>query len=216
MRIGILGGTGPAGRGLGLRMAVAGHEVVLGSRDRSRAEGIAKELRGRVPGASLELSGRDNEGAAQAELVLVATPWDSAVPTVAPLRDRLAGKVVVSMAVALLKQGREMQPLQVARGSVAAALQVALPEARVSAAFHHLPASELEDLDSGLEADVLVCSDDSEATQATVNLVSSMPGLRPIDAGSLAQAGAIEAFTAVCVTINIRHKVHSSVRMAGI
>jgi predicted dinucleotide-binding enzyme len=99
---------------------------------------------------------------------------------------------------------------------MAAAIQAALPHSLVAAAFHHLPASEMEDLESGLEADVLVCSDHPEATAVTVGLVERMRGLRAIDAGSLSQAAAMEAFTAVCITLNIRHKVHSTLRIAGI
>ena len=73
----------------------------------------------------------------------------------------------------------------------------------------------MEDLESGLEADVLVCSDHEDALQGTVNLVESMEGLRPIEVGSLAQAGAIEAFTACCISVNMRHRVHSTVRLVG-
>ena len=148
--------------------------------------------------------------------MVVATPWDSAVPTVKPLREVLAGKVVISMANALVKEGREMVALVPARGSMAAAVPGAQPRSRVAAAFHHLPASEMENLDSGFEADVLVCSDHPEATSATMALVDLMTGLRPLNAGSLNQAAAIEAFTAVCITLNIRHKVHSTLRIAGI
>jgi hypothetical protein len=163
------------------------------------------------------VAGDDNAVAATAgELVVVATPWDSAIATVRALREPLAGKVVVSMANALVKEGREMLALFPPRGSVAAAIQAALPESAVAAAFHHLPAAEMEDLESGLVADVLVCSDHPEATAATVGLIEQMHGLRPLDAGTLNQAAAIEAFTAVCVTLNIRHKAHSTLRMAGI
>ncbi len=216
MHVGILGGTGPAGRGVAVRLAEAGVRVTIGSRDAQRAVGVVGDVRARWPGLSLELNGADNAGAAGAELVVVATPWDSAIATVRSLREPLAGKVVVSMANALVKEGREMLALVPPRGSVAAAVQAALPESLVAAAFHHLPASEMEDLESGLEADVLVCSDHKEATGATLGVVERMRGLRPLDAGSLSQAAAIEAFTAVCITLNIRHKAHSTLRMAGI
>jgi predicted dinucleotide-binding enzyme len=102
------------------------------------------------------------------------------------------------------------------RGSVAGAVAAALPASLVSAAFHHLPASEMENLSSGLEADVLVCSDHPEATAATVAMIEQMKGLRPLDAGSLSQAAAIEAFTAVCITLNIRHRAHSTLKLSGI
>jgi NADPH-dependent F420 reductase len=216
MHVGILGGTGPAGRGLAVRLAEVGVTVTIGSRDAERAAGVADDLIARWPGRNLSVGGADNAGAAAAEVIVMATPWDSAIPTVRSLREPLAGKVVISMANALVKEGREMLALIPPRGSVAAAIQAALPGSRVAAAFHHLPAAQMEDLESGLEADVLVCSDHPEATAATVALVDQMRGLRPLDAGSLTQASAIEAFTAVCVTLNIRHKAHSTLRMAGI
>jgi len=197
-------------------LAEAGIRVTIGSRDAERAAGVVADVVARWPGAHLDVHGADNEAAAAAELVVVATPWDSAVATVRSLREPLAGKVVVSMVNALVKEGREMLALIPPRGSMAAAIQAALPESLVAAAFHHLPASEMEDLESGLEADVLVCADRPEATAATVELVSKMRGLRPLDAGSLNQAAAIEAFTAVCITLNIRYKAHSTLRIVGI
>ena len=216
MHVGILGGTGPAGRGVAVRLAEAGIRVTVGSRDAERAALIVAELEDKVPEVAPMIEGADNAGAAAAELVVVATPWDSVVPTVRALREPLAGKVVISMANALIREGKEMLPLVPPRGSVAAAVQAALPDSLVAAAFHHLPASEMENLDSGLEADVLVCSDHPAATTATVGLVEQMRGLRPLDAGSLNQAAAIEAFTAVCITLNIRHKAHSTLRLSGI
>ena len=216
MHVGILGGTGPAGRGVAVRLAEAGIRVTLGSRDAERAATVAGEVTARWPELSLPLEGSDNAGAAQADLVVLATPWDSAVPTARSLREPLAGKVVISMVNALLKEGREMLPLIPPRGSMAAAIQSGVPESLVAAAFHHLPASEMENLESGLEADVLVCSDHRDATLATMGLIELMRGLRPLDSGSLSQAAAIEAFTAVCITLNIRHKAHSTLRIAGL
>jgi NADPH-dependent F420 reductase len=216
MHVGILGGTGPAGRGVAVRLAAAGTEVTLGSRDADRAAGVAREIVAKWPDLRLDIRGADYEGAAGADVVVLATPWDSAVATLKPLREILTGKVVISMANALIREGREMLALIPPRGSVAAAVQAALPGSLVAAAFHHLPASEMEDLQSGLEADVLVCSDFPEATVVTESLVDVMQGLRPLNAGSLNQAAAIEAFTAVCITMNMRHKAHSTLRIAGI
>ena len=216
MNVGILGGTGPAGRGVAARLAEVGVQVTIGSCDAERASGVVAELLARWPDRGLPVVGADNADAATADLVVLATPWDSCIATVRAVQQPLAGKVVVSMANALHKQGREMLALIPPRGSMAAAVQAALPDSQVAAAFHHLPASEMENLESGLEADVLVCSDYPEATASTVGLVKQMRGLRPLDAGSLSQAAAIEAFTAVCITLNIRHKAHATLRLAGI
>ncbi len=197
-------------------MAQAGVQVTLGSREAERAQTVAAEVVAKWPALTLDIRGADNEGAAVADIVVLATPWDSAIATVKALKEPLAGKVVISMANALVKEGREMLALVPPRGSVAAAVQAALPDSLIAAAFHHLPASEMENLESGLEADVLVCSDHPSAAEATIALTDLMAGLRPLNAGSLSQAAAIEAFTAVCITLNIRHKAHSTVRMSGL
>ena len=154
--VGVLGGTGPAGRGVAIRLASAGYDVILGSRDENRAEEIARGLLARGEGV---IRGGTNEVAADCEFVVVATPWDSAVATVTALRDQLKGKVVISMVNALVREGKELIPLYPPRGSMAAQLAFALPESTIVGAFHHLPASEMENLDSGLDADVVIFSD---------------------------------------------------------
>ena len=208
--VGILGGTGPAGRGVAVRLAAAGHPVVLGSRDADRAAHVASGL------ASSSISGASNDDAASCDVVVVATPWDSAVATVRALREALAGKIVISMVNALTKEGREMLPLYPPRGSMAAQIAAALPTSRVVGAFHHLPASEMEDLASDLAADVVIFGDDADARTSVESLVNEMPGLRSVVAGSTSLASAVEAFTAVCISINIRHKAHSYVTLAGL
>lgn len=216
MGVGILGGTGPLGRGLALRLADVGVSVTVGSRDPERGEALAADLNGQWPDRDLAIAGGANAAAAQAEIVVAATPWEGAVQTVSDLSDELHGKIVVSVGNALVKQGREMLALAPPRGSVAAALQVALPGSIVAAACHHLPAGPLADLECDLDADVLVCSDHVAATRATIELLAKIPGLCPLDAGSLAAAGPIEAFTAVLATLNMRYRARSTLRLSGL
>ena len=153
MRIGVLGGTGPAGQGIALRMADQGHDVVLGSRDAARSAGIVAELQAKWGARVASLSGGTNADAAGAELVVLATVWDAAVETAAAFSADLAGKTLISMANGLEKGPREMRPVIPSEGSVSAAVQKAAPEARVVAAFHLIPASELGDLDHPLHTD---------------------------------------------------------------
>src|SRR5690349_24854389 len=129
-------------------------------------------------GMSLDISAADNEGAADCDLVVIATPWDAASSTAAAVSGQLEGKVVISMANALAKVGHEFQPLVPPRGSVAANVQAAVPKSLVAAAFHHVPAKELGDIDHPVESDVLVCSDHKDATETTLEIVNKIPGLR--------------------------------------
>jgi NADPH-dependent F420 reductase len=149
-------------------------------------------------------------------MVVVATPWDGAAQTVASLAEPLRGKVVISMANALTRLGGEFVALIPPRGSIAAGIQQAAPESLVAAAFHHLPARELGAIDRMLEADVLVCSDHPAATQATIELIGKMPGLRGVDAGLLSAATAVEAFTAVLLEINHRYRSRATIRLTNI
>ncbi|HEV7888820.1 MAG TPA: NADPH-dependent F420 reductase [Acidimicrobiales bacterium] len=216
MHVGILGGTGPAGSGLAARLADAGLEVVIGSRSRERAQQTCEELAKKWPERNLPLEAGDNLRAAAAEVVVVATPWDAAAVTVASVSTRLTGKVVISMANALAKVGDEFEPLVPPRGSVAAHVQSAAPGALVAAAFHHLPARALANLNTPIDADVLVCSDHKQAFEQTAELVELIPNLRPLNAGSLSNAAPIEAVTAVLLQLNVRYKTHAAVRLTGI
>lgn len=216
MTVGILGGTGPAGRALGTRLAANGMDVVLGSRTVERGAEIAAEVLEAWPGRDLPVHGGSNEEAAAADVVVLATPWDGAVATVIDLAEPLAGKVVVSMVNALTRFGKEFQALVPVRGSIAASVQAAIPSAHVTAAFQHLPARELGQIDELLVADVLICADDPLGASTTEALVSSMAGLRPVHAGSLAGANAVEALTAVLLNVNIRYRSHVAIRLGGL
>ena len=216
MEIGILSGTGPAGTALGARLASIGYSVVLGSRSRYRAMEAVDNIVAAHPGLSLPISAGDNDAAAQAEVVVIATPWDSAATTAKEHEHDLVGKVVICMANALVRVGSEFQPLVPPRGSVAAHVSAAVPGCRLVAAMHHLPAKELGHLDRPIDSDVLICSDDPTATAVVMEIVGKIPGCRPLDAGELSNAMAIEAFTAVLLQLNVKYRTRVAPKLTGI
>jgi 8-hydroxy-5-deazaflavin:NADPH oxidoreductase len=136
--------------------------------------------------------------------------------TVSEIAPALEGKIVISMVNALTRWGKQMVPLTVPTGSVAAALALALPASRVVGAFHHLPAEPWADLDHPLHADVLICAEKRADAREVAALVDRLPGLRGIDAGGLGSALAIEALTATLIGINIRYKAHAAIRLTGL
>ena len=152
--------------------------------------------------------------------VLVAPPGagkTTRVPLALLDEPWLAGrKIVVSMANALVRVGHEFQPLVPPRGSVAAHVQAAVPRCRVVAAFHHLPAKDLGNLGEPIDSDVLICGDDADAVLQVSDIVAKIPGCRPLDAGELSNAMAIEAFTAVLLQLNVRYKTRVAPKLTGI
>ena len=198
------------------RLASVGFDVLLGSRSVERAASACNDIAGKWSDHQLSLTPAANADAAGADLVIVATPWDAAPATAASVADHLEGKVVVSMANALKVEDGEFVAVIPRGGSVAAGVQQAVPAALVAAAFHHLPARSLADLRRPVAGDVLICADSDQAAEATAGLVDAIPDLRPLRAGSLASAGAVEAFTAVLLGINRRYKARASVRLTGL
>jgi NADPH-dependent F420 reductase len=216
LQIGILGGTGPLGSALGARLAASRLSVGLGSRDVSKAREVVSNLTQRWPEVDGYLSGVDNDEAARAQIVFVAVPWDAMVRLIEPLEHVLQGKIVVSMANALVKVGDEFAALGLPRGSAAQLLQAKLPSAMVVAALHHVPARALANLSRPVEVDTLVAADSSGARNQVAGVLSRIPGLRVLEAGSLAQAPAIEAMTAVLLNVNLRYRATASLRLTGV
>ena len=216
MRIGFLGGTGPAGSALAARLASVGYDAVIGSRSKYRAMEARDSIVEKWPDLAPRLTFADNAGAAECDVVIIATPWDGAATIAQEHKAALEGKIVVSMANALVRVGHEFQPLVPPRGSVAAHVQAAVPKCRVVAAFHHLPATELGHIGEPIDSDVLICGDDPAAVITISEIVSKIPGCRPLDAGELSNATAIEAFTAVLLQLNVRYKTRVAPKLTGI
>ena len=209
--IGIVGGTGPQGRGLAKRFAASGLEVVVGSRSAERAETVAAELGAGVRGAS------NADCVRASDVVVVSVPWDGHAELVESLAKDLAGKVVVDCVNPLGFDERGSHALPVEEGSAAAQAQRLLPDATVVAAFHHLSAVTLLDDDvASVDADVLVLGDDRAATDLVQELAARIAGCRGIYAGRLRNAGQVEAFTANLIAINRRYKAHAGLKITDV
>jgi NADPH-dependent F420 reductase len=216
MQIGVMGATGPEGRGFAARLASLGHEVIAGSRDHARAEAAVAKLRERWGDRVAGLKPGVNADAAAADLVVVAVQWEGAVETVRHHGPLLSGKVVISIANGVTKQDRAFLPVLAEGVSLAEAVQEAAPDARVAAAFQHIPASALAKIDKPVEGDVIVCADDDSARAGVLELVAGIPNLRGFDGGPLANALGIEAFAALLLTVNVRHEGKASLRLVGV
>ena len=211
-----LGGTGPEGKGLAVRLAMAGDAVVIGSRDAGRAQEAADELLALAPGATI--SGAVNpEAAAQSDVVFLTMPYNGMSPTIAGVGDALDGKVVVTVIAPMrFERGVGAIAEEVEAGSAAEEAQAAAPGSKVVAAFQNVSAEELLKPGVTLDEDVVICGDDEDAKQVVVDLTRKIPNLRPVDAGALYNAKYVEQITPLLVNINRRYRAHSGVRITGV
>jgi NADPH-dependent F420 reductase len=220
--VGVLGGTGPQGRGLAVRLAAAGQRILLGSRDADRAAEVAAEVSQRAEraagGAAVSVQGGSNvDVAGAADLVIIAVPYGGHAATLAGLATPLAGKIVVDCVVPMGFDELGAFVIDVEEGSVAQQAAVLLPDSHVVGAFHHLSSVLLEDLSRPtLDGDVMVVGDHREATDTVQALAGRLPGMRGIYAGRLRNAHAVEALTINLVSVNRRYKVHAGIRITDV
>jgi NADPH-dependent F420 reductase len=213
--IALIGGTGSEGMGLALRLAQAGERIVIGSRSETRARVVADKIKARLPQA--DVRGAENAAAArEADVIIVTVPYEGQKETLQLLRDHIAAKVVIDAVVPLDFRRSRVSVLPVEEGSAAQQAQKLLPRARVCAAFQHINAERLADLDAFLDADVVVCGDDPDAKRTAMALAEKIGGVRALDGGGLANARYLEQTTALLVVLNRIHKARSSVRFTGI
>ena len=215
MKIAVLGGTGPEGLGLAARLAQIGESVIIGSRSAERAEEAAKNLRGKLPGASL--AGAPNaQAAAAGEAIVLAFPYEGIDATLAECASGLAGKVVIDTIVPMKVEGKFFTIEPPAEGSAGEKIQARLPTSKVVSAFKHQSAHHLIDLEHRMEGDVLLCGADEAAKSWVADLVRRIPDLRPVDVGDPRNARVFEAMTALLLNVNRKHKTRASVKLLGL
>ena len=242
-KIAVIGATGKQGYGLALRWAIAGHDIVVGSRDAAKAkeaaDGIAAraadfasravpdlpdgldpaELARRLakglpePGS---VTGADNvAAAAAAEIVVLAVPFSAQQDLIAPLKDAVAGKLVIDVTAPLVPPRVGTVHLPEGGSAVLQTQQILGEEAEVVAAFQNIAAQHLADPDHEIECDVLVCGNKKAMREIAIQLAADA-GMTGWHAGPLANAVAAEAMTAVLISINRAHGIPGSgIRITG-
>ena len=215
LTVGILGGTGDQGRGLAIRLAVAGQRVLIGSRSSERADAAATEVSAQT-GAFVE-GGGNHDVAVQADVVIVAVPFEGHADTLRDLVEPLRGKIVVDCVNPLGFDKQGPHALHVPEGSVAQQAERILTGSRVTAAFHHVSAPLLADLSvEQIDLDVLVLGDDRDAVAIVQALAGRIKGVRGVYAGRLRNAGQVEALTANLIAINKRYGAHAGIRITDL
>jgi NADPH-dependent F420 reductase len=215
VRVAVLGGTGKEGGGLAARWAHAGYDVTIGSREQAKAERVAAEVN-KLLGHDTVRGLLNAEAAARADIAVLTVPYAAHRPTLEGLREALQSKILVDVTNPL--QPPAINEVHLPEGgSAAQEAQAILGDGvRVVAAFHHVTHTHLRDITHPVESDVLVCGDDAQAKADVIRLATAA-GMRGLDAGSLANAVALEAFTAVLMSINRHYGVKGSgIKISGL
>lgn len=217
MKIALIGGTGPQGKGLALRWAISGIEVVMGSRQLEKAKGIADELNARLPDSAPRIVGLANADAARAadEFVVLTVPFTGHRATVESLREALAGKILVDVVVPLDEADAKKMAMP-AEGSAVEEAQAILGEtSRVIGAIHNVSAHVLDAVETSINCDILVCGNNLEAREKVMALCERL-GTKAYNAGGADSARTVEGITALLIRLNSSKKTpfkHAGIRI---
>lgn len=187
MNVGIIG-AGNVGKALATAGVRAGHAVTISSTTPDEAA--------RAAAAASASAGRSNQAVvAGANMVILAVPFDAVRGIVDELGAALDGKVLIDVT-------NRFAPEQLDGPSNAERIQQMVPKARVVKAFNTIFASHQADpAIDGVQLDGFVVGDDAAAKQQALDLVASL-GFRPIDAGPLAMARALEGMGTLNIALN--------------
>ena len=212
--IGFISGTGPQGKGLAMRFAMAGTKVTVGSRQPERAQRTVDELNGLVAAqvgegnfAPIE-AGENHAVVAASRLVMLTVPFEHAAATLDGYRDAFSqDSIFVDVTVPLQFGKGDVRVMVPPEGSGSKVLREILPaQIPFTAAFKTLPAHVLENISAPIDCDTFVFGDRKEAKEELAGIIRRIPGLRPIDVGGLSAAATVEGMTALVIRINRKMK----------
>lgn len=223
MIVSVIGGTGPQGLGIALRLAIEGVEVIVGSRKEEKALTVVEEAKEKYADYDLsKMSGMANEDAAKAGDILILTvPLAAQKPTVEGIKEFCADKIVLDATVPLETAigGKPFRFIDLMEGSAAERTAKILEGtgAKVICAFCNISNSHLANIPEEIDCDCLIAGDDNDAKATAAELINKIPGIKTIDCGILEKARIIEKITPLLIGLNIKYKSHyGGLRITGI
>ena len=222
MVISIIGGTGPQGLGIAMRLAIAGENVIIGSRKEEKALKIVEETKEKLKDYKIgELTGMANEDAAdKGDLLILTVPLAAQKPTLTGIKEFVKGKILIDATVPLETTigGRPDRFIDLMEGSAAERTQSILKGTgvKVVSAFNNISNSHLLNIPAEIDCDCLVSGDDLEAKKTAMEIINKIPGVRCIDCGPLEKARIVEKITPLLIGLNIKYKSHyGGIRLTG-
>lgn len=214
--LGMIGGTGPQGRGLAARWGRAGLTVHLGSRSRERAQRAAEDVRGRAGAEVAVHAGTNEEAAAAADIVVVCLPYEAQRAALPGLRSAIDTKVVVNVVNPMTFDDLGPKAVPVEAGSAAEECQQLLPGARVVSGFHDVSSRRLLRVDEPFATHVLLCGDDLEACDQVATLAALIEGMWGVYCGPLRNSMYLENITPLILWINRHYRIQAGLLIDGL
>lgn len=222
MKIAIIGGTGAQGLNIAKRLAIAGEEIIVGSRKEEKALTKVDEVKEELSDYELNMVGMSNEDAAKnGDLLILTVPLAAQKPTLNSIKEFVDDKILVDATVPLETAigGSPARFVDLMEGSAAERTAKILKKTsvKVVSAFNNISNSHLDNIPEPIDCDCLVSGDDNDAKKTVMEIIEKIPGVRCVDCGKLEKARMVEKITPLLIGLNIKYKSHyGGLRITGI
>ncbi|MEM5802151.1 MAG: NADPH-dependent F420 reductase [Candidatus Aenigmatarchaeota archaeon] len=206
--VSIIGGTGEQGFGIALRLAKAGEKILIGSRDKKRAQEAALKIKKMVKNADVD--GMANKDAAKnGDVIILSVPLHALANILNDIKPYLKNKIVVDVTnpLAGFLTGDYTKNIQLWEGSAIEFCRNCVKDAKWVKALNNIRSVALHDLNKPVDCDVVVCSDHQDAKKVIMELVEKIEGVRAIDGGPLENSRIVEQLTALLLYLEQKNKV---------
>ncbi|WP_405265159.1 NADPH-dependent F420 reductase [Methanobrevibacter sp.] len=222
MKVSVIGGTGPQGLGIAERLAIAGVDVIVGSRKEEKALDVVAKAKEELADYDLNMVGMANEDAArEGDILILTVPLAAQKPTVEGIKEFCNDKIVMDATVPLETAigGKPFRFIDLMEGSAAERTASILDGTgpKVICAFCNISNSHLANIPEEIDCDCLIAGDDKDAKATAAEIIDKIPGIKTIDCGILEKARIIEKITPLLIGLNIKYKSHyGGLRITGI
>ncbi|KAG2474505.1 MAG: Coenzyme F420-dependent NADP oxidoreductase [Nitrosopumilales archaeon] len=220
MKIGIVGGTGGMGKGFALRWCKK-HDILIGSRDATRAAesaqeytNLAKEVHGQISGS---IVGNDNETIVKdSDVLILSIQYEHIDSVCSQLLPQIKDScIVISPIVPMTKTdvGFEFIPIKENKPYSYQLVEKHMKnKSKLVSAFHVISEKKLADPTLVLDYDIFVCGDDKDSVNVVNELINEIEGLRPIYLGP----GSLSYFTEMVTPLLLNAMIKNKLKNPGI
>ena len=215
MKIGIIGGTGGMGKGFALRWCNK-HEILIGSRDSSRAATSADEYtktaKETFNNENVSISGNDNLSVVkESDVLILSIPYDNIDAICSELLPNVKDNcVVISPIVPMTKTDVGFECIAIKENKPFSHQTVEKhmkDKTKLVSAFHVISEKKLVNPTLALDYDIFVCGDSKESVEMVNGLINEIEGLRPIYLGPGTLSYLVEMSTPLLLNAMIRNKM---------
>jgi len=201
--IAIIGATGNMGSAISKSLAKGNYRLLLKSNDNDKLDGLVKEIKSQNKKADVESAVCPTEASWEADVIILAIPFEAEKEIAAKIKDVANQKIVISIANPL---NQTFDGLVTAPGTSAAEqLQLLLPNSKVVKAFNTTFAADFSSpVIDGKQVDAFIAGNDEEATQTVSEMVATA-GFNPIIAGGLPVSRTLESMQLLLIQLGMKY-----------